>query len=371
MKVTNNRTFLIGLSAVLILTVGCSDNGPTTVGDQPNADQKFQSLLSQQSGDKIIPPTVHNTPITYEGKLFDGDAVLGSVTLGSIGSPADWDYWSFCGLAGDQVDIETHRTTDQMDPAQTLFRGTTDDSQGLDALGSTNSDMQFLAFADENNGIPHGVGGPFEDPRIVATLPTDGFYTITVFDFFGQGLGPTVPYELHISGISSCGVEFAEFVIEEAELELDDDDEEENEAADHVEDEFEVEGSFVLGEGNNGIDVLNEDVTVVFGTFSHTVSAGLFVRDDDDEGSEFDGTLPDGTRLKVEIDDDGEFEVEGRDLDLSGSDPNGSVFFSLQIGNDIGETTIAFDDGEFELEDDDDDDDDDEDDDEDDDDHDD
>ena len=98
MKVTNNRTFLIGLSAVLILTVGCSDNGPTTVGDQPNADQKFQSLLSQQSGDKIIPPTVHNTPITYEGKLFDGDAVLGSVTLGSIGSPADWDYWSFCAL---------------------------------------------------------------------------------------------------------------------------------------------------------------------------------------------------------------------------------------------------------------------------------
>ena len=213
--------------------------------------------------------------------------------------------------------------------------------------------LTFVAFADDNNDIPHGVGGSFADPRIVATLPSDGFYTITVFDFLGAGPGPTVPYELHISGISSCVVEFAEFVIEEAELELDDDDEEENEAVDHVEDEFEVEGSFVPGEGNNGIDVLNEAVTVVFGTFSHTISAGLFARDDDDEGFEFDGTLPDGSRLKVEIDDGGEFEVEGEDLDLSGNDPNGSVFFSLQIGDDIGETTIAFDDGEFELDDDD------------------
>ena len=131
MKVTNNRTFLIGLSAVLIWTVGCSDNGPTTVDDQPNADQKFQILLSQQSGDKIIPPTVHNTPITNEGKLFDGDAVLNSVALGSIGSPADWDFWSFCGLAGDVAEIEVHRTTSQMDPAAILWSGTTDEQRRL------------------------------------------------------------------------------------------------------------------------------------------------------------------------------------------------------------------------------------------------
>ena len=142
-------------------------------------------------------------------------------------------------------------------------------------------------------------------------------------------------------------IPFAEFVIEEADLELDDDD-------DGPADEFDVEGHFELGAGSNGIDPLTEDVTVVFGTFAHTIAAGLFVRDDDDEGFEFDGTLPDGSRLKVDIDDDGEFEVEGEDLDLSGNDPDGSVFFSLKIGNDIGETTIEFDDGEFELDDDDD-----------------
>ena len=141
-------------------------------------------------------------------------------------------------------------------------------------------------------------------------------------------------------------IPFAEFVIEEAELELDDGDA-------WTEDEFEVEGFFVLGDGNDGINLPGDVVTVVFGTFSQTIPAGSFVRDDDDEGFEFDGTLPDGSRLKVDIDDDGEFEVEGKDLDLSGNDPNGSVFFSLQIGDDIGETTITFDDGEFELEDDD------------------
>ena len=184
------------------------------------------------------------------------------------------------------------------------------------------------------------------------TLPSG---TTTVIDPATAAItvvGPTVSRVDALAFSPPAHIPFAEFVIDEAELGLEDEDD----GAFQAEGEFEVEGHFVLGDDSDGIDVLNEDVTVVFGTFSHTIPAGLFARDDEDEGFEFDGTLPDGTRLKVEIGDDGEFEVEGDDLDLTGIDPNSPVPFSLQIGNDIGATTIDFDDeGEFELGDDDDD----------------
>ncbi len=132
-------------------------------------------------------------------------------------------------------------------------------------------------------------------------------------------------------------IEFAAFDIEHAHVELD---------------EFEVEGSFTLGAGNDGIDVLNEDVTVTFDGFSQTILAGSFVRDKHNEGFKFDGTLPDGTRLEVEIDDDGEFEVKGRGIpELSGIALPSLVPFSVRIGDDIGETDIQFDDeGQFPAE---------------------
>ncbi len=143
-------------------------------------------------------------------------------------------------------------------------------------------------------------------------------------------------------------VDFSEFEIEQAEYESDSEDG----------DEFEVEGMFVLGTGSDGIDVLNEDVIVTLHRYSQTIPAGSFFRDDDDEGFEFD----DGV-LQVEIRDDGEFEVKGEGLDLSGIDLTNPVAFSLQIGNDIGQTMIPFDDeGEYERDDDDDDEDDDDDD---------
>ena len=145
---------------------------------------------------------------------------------------------------------------------------------------------------------------------------------------------------------------FAAFDIEEAEVEL-----EEDEANS---DEFEVEGRFELGDNSDGIDPLNEEVIVTFAGFSQTIPAGSFIRDDDDEGFEFEVEGDVSGIKEIEIRDDGEFEVEGRGLDLGGIDFANPVPFSLQIGNDLGETEIPFaeeDEGEFEFEADDDDDD--------------
>ena len=129
------------------------------------------------------------------------------------------------------------------------------------------------------------------------------------------------------------------------------------ELTEESEDEFEVKGEFALMFDSNGIDVLSEAVTVTFGGFRQTIPGGSFVRDEDDEGFVFEGDPP-GIK-KIEIDDEGTFEVKAKDLDLSGLDLNVPVSFTLQIGDDVGAAEIPFDgEDKFELDDDDDSDDD-------------
>ncbi len=127
-------------------------------------------------------------------------------------------------------------------------------------------------------------------------------------------------------------VDFTEFVIDEAEYRSDGEDG----------DRFEVRGTFVLGAGGDGTDMRNVDVTVTFGSYSQTIPAGAFYRDDDDEGFQYDGDPP-GIK-RIDIDDDGEFRVKARGVDLSGLDLSQPVPFSIRIGNYLGMTEISFDD---------------------------
>ncbi|MFQ5650824.1 MAG: hypothetical protein ACE5IY_12855, partial [bacterium] len=123
--------------------------------------------------------------------------------------------------------------------------------------------------------------------------------------------------------------------MEKARVETDDD------PGDH---EFEIKGTFVLGALSNGIDVLNEEVLVRFSTFEQTIPAGSFERHD--EGFRFTGNSSGIERL--DIDDDGEYRVEGHELDLSHISFPSDVNFVLEIGDDLGEWDIPFDqDGRF------------------------
>jgi hypothetical protein len=142
-------------------------------------------------------PQVGAAPITYVGELFDGDVVTGTVPIWSINYPEQWDYYSFYATAGDAPTIHADRLTSAMDPAMSLYFGTITDS---DDLGT----ITLLASADDNNGIPHGVGGSYADPIITGyALPSTGYYTLAVYDYWGDGPGCTVGYDLHIDGISS------------------------------------------------------------------------------------------------------------------------------------------------------------------------
>lgn len=147
-------------------------------------------------------PQAGAAPITYTGQLFDGDVVIGNVPLHSISCPTLCDYYSFYATVGDVPIIHADRLTSAMDPAITLFFGTTTYSDGLHHLGSTQTGMTWLTWADDNNGIPHGVGGSYADPIITGyALPSTGHYTLAVYDFIGMGQGCPV-YDLHIDGIT-------------------------------------------------------------------------------------------------------------------------------------------------------------------------
>ncbi len=103
-------------------------------------------------------------------------------------------------------------------------------------------------------------------------------------------------------------------------------------------DRFQVRGSFTLGDGSNGIDPANEDVTVTLAGFSETIPAGSF------SSLKFHRWQYLGPRSgalrRVVIREDGRFLVEAEGIDLTGIDLDNPVPFSLQVGDDIGETTI-------------------------------
>ena len=113
-------------------------------------------------------------------------------------------------------------------------------------------------------------------------------------------------------------------------------------------DEFEVAGRLESADSSNGIEVLNEKVTVTFDGITEAVPAGSFVRSSDDDGFEFIGVA--GGITQVQIKDDGRFLVRGEDLDLGSIVTSDPVFFSLEIGDDVGETDILFGVDPFSLE---------------------
>ncbi|MFQ5674102.1 MAG: hypothetical protein ACE5G9_13545, partial [Nitrospinales bacterium] len=105
-------------------------------------------------------------------------------------------------------------------------------------------------------------------------------------------------------------------------------------------DKFEVKGSLTLDAASDGIDILNEDVTVTLDGFSETIPAGSFFQ----KHNKFKFHSGSASGIKeIEIRSDGRFKVEAKRLDLGAIDFSAPVPFSLQIGNDLGETDLLLD----------------------------
>ena len=199
------------LLVLLTLTLAACDASPSEPAaapdrlDTPGAEltdaigEKGQLLLNRAPD----PMASSHDPITYEGVLE-----LGHFQSGSVGfrgrANGDWiqgDFWSFCARAGEIIDIEVHRTTSAMDPVAWITSGTSSTVTELLAA-------PIIASADDNNGVPHGVGGSWADPRLVVTAPYTGVYTLEIHDFFG--LGPPdangeVPYDIQSNSLGGTG----------------------------------------------------------------------------------------------------------------------------------------------------------------------
>jgi hypothetical protein len=106
-------------------------------------------------------------------------------------------------------------------------------------------------------------------------------------------------------------------------------------------DRFEISGKFVLGPGNDGVNPLSENVTIVLGNISRTIPAGSFKRNK--QGVfKFEGLI-DGAKLNVTIRPNRgnyEFVATGVGVDLAHNDVLLSV--GLRIGNDAGSTPMAY-----------------------------
>lgn len=162
------------------------------------------SLTAQALADPVTyVGTIGNTPFPF----VDGTGILGTTERSNFTQPALWEYYSFFGTAGDNLIIEVHRTTDIADPAMQICFGTTTDSTGILAFNRSGGPLcgsqmgPYIDGVDDNNLIPHGVGGLFQDPRISVMLPLTGEYTLMVFDVAGrEGI---TEFEIHVSGLTA------------------------------------------------------------------------------------------------------------------------------------------------------------------------
>ncbi len=112
--------------------------------------------------------------------------------------------------------------------------------------------------------------------------------------------------------------------------------------ADH--DSFRLKGSFNLGAGSDGIDILHEDVVLQIGTYSTLIQAGFFeFKDRGRHGKyKFRGVI-DGVNLKVVIKPQGDesykLEARGKGADLSGTE--NPVLVTLAVGEDKGSVSVT------------------------------
>jgi len=104
-------------------------------------------------------------------------------------------------------------------------------------------------------------------------------------------------------------------------------------------DRFKVEGKFTLGPGNDGINLVTDEVKVTVGPSMVTIPEGSFMA----MGSQykFDGVLS-GVKVKMKIKEIGfekfSFRVKAKGIDLT--DTSNPVDIVLEIGDDVGFTNV-------------------------------
>lgn len=127
--------------------------------------------------------------VSYEGTLVNGATLEG--TIGGFSwddeDAAQADFWLFSGTAGDTITVSVTRSVAGLDPAMSLYFGTTT-AEGSQFLNDSDwGGMVYLASADDETDHP----GPGGDPSFAAfVLPSTGDYTVAIGGFSSLTSGP-------------------------------------------------------------------------------------------------------------------------------------------------------------------------------------
>jgi hypothetical protein len=140
-------------------------------------------------------------PLSYEGILASGVPVTGFVSGSGWANEvaSEVDFWQFFGTAGQIVDIQATRLDFNLDPAFSMYFGTTSADEAQFINDADWGGLVFLNFADDEISNP----GPGGDPLLSSLdLPFTGAYTIAVGGFLSTGEGPFA-YQLGFAGAAA------------------------------------------------------------------------------------------------------------------------------------------------------------------------
>lgn len=201
-------------------------NKQLTENEKHNAKlERFNQNLIDNPRLKVKNQLAAREQFTYLSQLC-GETISAEHNAG-IESAYDfrnWDYYYFNGNEGDVISIYVPRTSQGMDPAFTLYFGTTtnfeeiglmdenDNFAYFDPLPSSEN-LEFLAIRDDEVPNPYSYSRSYPcygDPQLLDyTLPYTGSYTLAIFNWGGMGCGESYTYEIQTTGIYG-GVIFPE-----------------------------------------------------------------------------------------------------------------------------------------------------------------
>jgi hypothetical protein len=208
MKTTKFARIGLLVAAMPVLMLSCQKSEDKVSGSketlQTNSlEQKMQTYESKGFNHEKSA----NAVLTYSATLCNESDITAGAVPGGIGSSAVWTYYKFYGNAGDIADIIVDRVTCEMDPSYSLFFGTSATTDGLGPVSSSNPDLTFVTFHDDERP-PYasctGSCSPFGDPSTGVVLPSTGWYTLGVYDFIS--CGSPLEYHLTVAGLLGCEI---------------------------------------------------------------------------------------------------------------------------------------------------------------------
>jgi hypothetical protein len=136
-------------------------------------------------------------PVTYEGSfLGTGSVPTGNGWINNKGNEVD--YWSFFALAGNRVDVLVHPLSNALDPAFSVYEGTTTADTSAFQNFQDWGGMTFIDFGATATGCCG------QDAFWSFFAPDTSFYTIAVGGWDSAATGP-YPYLLSVTAVPEPG----------------------------------------------------------------------------------------------------------------------------------------------------------------------